>query len=139
MTIQAATPYLILNGKAEQAVELYKQALGATVETLQRFGDVNGSCPEAMRTRVMHAALRVGKASLMLSDGDAGGPPAAGGAVSVALALDDVDEGRRAFEALAASGKVIQPLIDAPWGAMFGVVHDAFGVSWMFNVAKKPG
>ena len=138
MTIQAATPYLILGGKADQAVELYRRALGANVEVLQRFGDVDKSCPEALRNQVMHAALRVGKALLMLSDGGPGATPARGGSVNVALDLDDPAETRRIFDALAASGKVFQPIMDAPWGALFGALEDQFGIQWMFNCTKKP-
>lgn len=142
MTIKTATPYLILSGKADAAIELYRRALGAEVELRQRFGDLDGSCPEALRDRVMHAALRIGKALVMLSDGPpetpAGAAPS-GGSVSVALDLDDPEETRRRFDALATNGKVIQPLFDAPWGALFGVVLDEFGVSWMFNCDKKPG
>ena len=37
MTIKSATPYLILNGKAEQAIAFYQSALGAKLEALQRF------------------------------------------------------------------------------------------------------
>lgn len=139
MTIQAATPYLILNGKAREAIELYRSALGANVEVLQRFGDMPGSCPEAMKEQVMHAALRVGKALIMLSDGGPdGGATTGGGSVCVALDLDDEAELRRIFAALSASGKVVQPVIDAPWGALFGALGDAFGIQWMFNCSKAP-
>jgi PhnB protein len=137
MTIQAATPYLILHGKADQAIEFYRSALGANTEVLMRFGDMDGSCPAAMRQRVMHAALRVGQALVMLSDGPGEGEAPRGGAVSVALDLDDAAETHRIFAALAASGTVIERIIDAPWGALFGAVIDQFGVSWMFN-CKKP-
>ncbi len=136
MTIQAATPYFILNGRAEQAIALYQRALGAKLETLQRFGDVDQGCPAAMKSRVMHAALRVGDASLMMSDGPNDEAPAPGGSVSVALHFDDADQARRCFDALATNGKVIQPLIDAPWGDLFGVLCDEFGISWMFNSAR---
>jgi PhnB protein len=137
MTIQAATPYLILSGKAEQAIELYRTALGATTEVLTRFGEMNESCPVAQRDLVMHAALRVGKALLMLSDGPGEGEVPRGGAVSVALELNDAAETRRLFDALAASGTVVQPIIDAPWGGLFGAVLDRFGVSWMFNCSQR--
>ena len=136
MTIQAATPYFILNGKAERALPLYERALGATVETLQRFGDVDESCPEAMRDKVMHAELRVGSAILMMSDGPGEEPvgttPGAGN-VSVAVAFDDEQEMRRAFAHLADGGTVIEAIFPAPWGALFGVVQDEMGIHWMFN------
>jgi PhnB protein len=137
MTIRAATPYLILTGKAEQAIEFYQQALKASTETLLRFGDM-GDCPEAQRNHVMHAVLRVGNTQLMLSDGAPdGGASGPGGSVHVALDLDDVDELKRIFDALAVGGRVIQPIIDTPWGAFFGAVDDRFGIGWMFNCTKK--
>lgn len=138
MTIHAATPYLILNGRAGEAIAHYQQALGATVESRQRFGDVDQSCPEAMRDRIMHAELRVGAATLMLSDGPGEGAAPGAGAVSVALHLDDAAELARIFAALSDSGMVIQPVMDAPWGAKFGALHDRFGVSWMFNCTTSP-
>lgn len=136
MTIQAATPYFILNGNVERALSLYEHALGATVESLQRFGDVDESCPEAMRDKVMHAELRIGSAILMMSDGPgevpAGVTPGSGN-VSVAVAFDDEKEMRRAFDHLAADGSVIEAIFPAPWGALFGVVQDELGIHWMFN------
>jgi PhnB protein len=137
MSIQAATPYLILSGNSERAIRLYQRVLGAQTEMLQRFGEVDGSCPEARRELVMHAALRVGNALVMLSDGpeEAQGP-ASSGAVSVALDFDDEAELRRVFDGLVETGKPIMPVFDAPWGAIFAVVEDEFGISWMLNFSK---
>jgi PhnB protein len=137
MTVQAANPYLILNGKADEAIEFYRGALRATPEALIRFGDLDGSCPVALEHLVMHCALRVGSALIMLSDGPGEGPLPPSGIVSVALDLDDADELRRIFDALAASGTVVERIIDAPWGALFAALRDRYGVSWMFNCSKK--
>lgn len=137
MTVRHATPYLIVSGQAEKAVALYQRALGANVETLQRFGDVDQSCPEARKSLVMHAELRIGDALVMLSDGAGENPPSPGGPVSVALNVDDPDQMRRSFDGLAESGKVVVPIHDAPWGDLFGVVTDELGISWMFACAKK--
>ena len=137
MTIKAATPYFILNGRTEQAVAFYQRALGAKLEAMQRFGDGNPSCPTAQKDRVMHSALRVGDALVMMSDG---GPNESvltpNGNVNVALQFDDPDQARSCFDALATDGKVVQPLIDAPWGELFGVVSDQFGINWMFTSAR---
>lgn len=84
----------------------------------------------------MHAELRVGDALLMMSDGSNEEAPPRSGSVSVALRLDDPEQARRCFDALAANGKVIEPLFDAPWGDLFGVLCDEFGISWMFNSAR---
>jgi PhnB protein len=34
-------------------------------------------------------------------------------------------------------GRIELPLQDMFWGAKFGMLTDAFGVSWMFNCDKK--
>lgn len=136
MTIKAATPYLFFNGRAEQAIALYQRALGAKLESLQRFGDVQRSCSAAMKDRVMHAALHVGDALVLLSDGPTSDTPLQGGNMSVALSFDDPDQTRRCFDALATNGKVIEPLFDAPWGDLFGVVSDEYGINWMFNSSR---
>lgn len=143
MSIQTATPYLILGGKAREAIALYERAFGATTQNVQRFGDVDASCPAARRDFVMHAELRLDGATLMLSDGAAeaaatSAPAPAGDAkISVAIGADEEASARRAFDALAEHGTIIQPLFAAPWGGIFGVVHDQFGVSWMFNIVTK--
>jgi PhnB protein len=140
MTIQSATPYLILFGKARAAISLYERAFQAKLETLQRFGDVDQSCPAARRDFVMHAALRVGQAQIFLSDGageSKSGTGAAGGVVSVAIELDDPAQAHAAFDVLASSGTVVERLFDAPWGALFGAVRDEFGIDWMFNCPRK--
>ena len=136
MTIKAATPYFIFNGQAEQAIAFYREALRAEVETVMRFGDMDQSCPEAKKNMVMHAQLKVGQTILMLSDGMGEGPLVPGGVVSVALDLGDADEMRRVFDALAVGGSVFTPIMDAPWGALFGVVTDKYAVSWMLNHTK---
>jgi PhnB protein len=137
MTIKSATPYLILNGRAKQAIELYRQALGAEVATVQRFGDVDGSCPEARKDLVMHAELKLGETVLMLSDGPGEGPVPTSGAVQVALALDDAAQLRRVYDILAEGGKTIEKPMDAPWGDVFGALADRFGVGWMLTAPQK--
>lgn len=137
MPIRSATPYLILGGRARQAIEHYQRALGAQVESMQRFGDVDESCPEARRELVMHAALRAGEALIMLSDGPGEGPPTSPNGVSVALDFDDPDQMRACFDVLAEGGTTIEAPFQAPWGALFGVVADQFGIHWMLNCSQS--
>lgn len=137
MTIRAATPYLILNGRAQEALSFYSSALGARVEALQRFGDADANCPTAQRDWIQHAALRVGQALLMLSDGAAQENAVIGYCpVSVALDFEQPGELTRSFDQLAQQGRVLMPVFDAPWGSLFGVVADRFGVNWMLNCSR---
>jgi PhnB protein len=139
MAIKQVNPYLNFDGNAAQAVKLYENALGATVEHLSRFGDMPDSkAPPETKDRVMHATLRLGGGGVvMLSDIQPGMPYTPGSNLYVCLDFDDAADATQKFEALAAGGKVLMPLADTFWGAKFGMLLDAYGVRWMFNCENK--
>jgi PhnB protein len=138
MAIQTLNPYLNFDGSADQAIKLYESALGAKVETIQRFGDVKEMpvAPEH-KQRVMHAQLVIGGGVVMISDSPPGMPVARDSNVQVALHFDDPQEMAGKFDALAKGGQVAMPLQDTFWGARFGMLTDAFGIRWMFNCDLK--
>jgi PhnB protein len=139
MAIKSLNPYLNFAGAAAQAIKLYEIALGAKVEQLSRYGDTPGmDIPPEHKQRVMHALLRLGEGTLMISDAPPGMPVPNQSNAHVALHFDDVQELTRKFEALAADGQVTMPLQDTFWGAKFGMLTDAYGIRWMFNCETKP-
>ena len=71
MTIE---PYLFFNGRCEEAIEFYKNALGAEVLMLMRYKESPeppppGMVPAGWDNKIMHTTLRVGNANVMASDG----------------------------------------------------------------------
>jgi PhnB protein len=131
-------PYLFFEGRCEEAVEFYKSALDAKVEMLMRYKD----SPEAPQPghkmpgdKVMHAALRVGDAQLLASDGNCTGKPGFQG-FSISLTAKDDAQAKRFFAALAQGGKVTQPLIETFFASSFGMVGDRFGVQWIVMASK---
>jgi PhnB protein len=137
MAIKQLNPYLNFDGTAGEAIQLYEQALGAKTENLQHFGDVPGMpVPPEHKKRVIHALLRLGQGTIMISDTQPGTPFTAEGNVHVCLDFDDATDMTAKFEALAQGGKVTMPLQDTFWGAKFGMLTDAYGVRWMFNWTK---
>ena len=139
-----ATPYLFFNGRCEEALEFYKNTLGAQIEMMMRFQDSpdQAQCPEGSLPpgdKVMHACVRVGNGILMASDGmtNTGKPSFAGFSLSYD-AKDEADAKRR-FDALAKGGQVEMPLGETFFAKSFGAVKDKFGVSWMVIAgAKQP-
>ena len=128
-------PYLFFDGRCEEAVEFYRQALGAEVLMLMRFKDSpesreHGMAPPGSGNKVMHASFRIGGTSLLASDGPCLGQPEFQG-FSLCLTPADEAEARRMFTALSDGGKVSQPLIRTFFASSFGMVTDRFGVSWM--------
>jgi PhnB protein len=139
-------PYLVFEGRCEEAIEFYKKALGAKVEMLMRFKDAPekppaGECAPNADDKVMHASLKIGEATVMASDGRMQGnsqPKFEGFALS--LDLKTKEEAERTFRALSDGGKVQMPLGKTFFANAFGMVADRFGVSWMVIVPapQKP-
>jgi PhnB protein len=132
-------PYLFFDGRCEEALEFYRQALGAEVTVLMRFKDSPEPCDPAMvppgsEHKVMHASFRVGDATLMASDGNCKGQPKFDG-VSLSLTVPSVEDAHRFFAALGEGGQVQMPLMKMFFSPQFGMVADRFGVSWMIYVA----
>ena len=131
-------PYLDFDGRCEEAVDYYKNALGAEVEMMLRFKD-NPEPPRAEcdvpvdPNKVMHASLRIGDAVIMASDCRCTGRPEFKG-ISLTLTAADEAEADRRFRALADGGQVQMPLGRTFFSPCFGMVADRFGVSWMIIV-----
>jgi len=133
-------PYLFFDGRCEEAVEFYREALGAEIEMLMRFKDSPDPVPEGMippgsENKVMHASLRVGGALVMASDGNCGGQPQFQG-FSLSLSVPDAAAAERMFTALARDGQIQMPLGKTFWSPCFGMIRDRFGVAWMVTVAQ---
>jgi PhnB protein len=138
MSIKKINPYIHFNGTAEKAISLYERALDAKTESISRYGDVPGmQVPPEQKSLIMHAVLRIGEGAVMVSDTTPDRPIAAEGNVQIALDFTEPAGMAKAFEALAAGGKVTLPFQETFWGAKFGMLTDVYGVRWMFNCELK--
>jgi PhnB protein len=130
-------PYLFFDGRCEEALEFYRDAVGAKVEALMRFKDSPepppADCAPVGADKVMHASLRIGDTQVMVSDGDARGRPEFKG-FSLSLTVADADEAQRRFAALGEGGQVVVPLGKTFFSPSFGMLVDRFGVHWMVFV-----
>lgn len=129
-------PYVFFDGRCEEAVAFYQQAIGAKVVMLMHYRDApgdstagcDGTPPPA--DKVMHGCLQVGASQILVSDGFAKGNPKFEG-FALSLAAADDAEARRLFDALAQGGQVQQPLGPSFFASSFGMLTDRFGVAWM--------
>jgi len=133
----AVNPYLNFNDTCEAAFNHYKSVFGGEFLTISRFSDspaeYQGSPEEA--NKIMHVALPIGAGTILMgSDCPASwGRVSQGNSISIAYNPDSEAAAQKAFDGLAAGGKVTMPLEKTFWGAYFGMVIDQFGVNWMIN------
>ena len=133
-------PYLFFDGRCEEAVTFYRDALGAKVEMVMHYKDCPdtpppGMVPPGSENKVMHASFRIGETTVMASDGHCQGHPSFQG-FSLSITVPSEAEADRAFGALAEGGKVSMPLGKTFFSPRFGMVTDRFGVGWMVIVAQ---
>jgi PhnB protein len=127
--------YLFFEGRCEEALEFYQASLGAELGMLMRFRE-NPDDPEqtmfppGAEDKVMHASMRIGETTVLLSDGRCNGSPDFTG-MSLTLVVPSEVEAERVYKALAESGQIRMPLRKTFFSPAFGMVADKFGVGWM--------
>lgn len=133
--------YIFFEGRAEEALEFYKRALGAEVVALMRYSDApdeeaRRAAPAGAEDKVMHMAFRVGETLVLGSDGFAKGQPEFKG-FGLALSTPEAAEADRIFAALSDGGSVSMPMAETFFSPRFGMVCDKFGVLWMVMVDAR--
>lgn len=129
----AVQPYINFKGNCREAIEFYKQALGAEVLFTQTVGESPMSDMGPAES-IMHCSMKVGDSVLMMSDDmrpDA--PPYGNGNISLTVGLNDPAKAGEIFARLSEGGQVMMPLTKTYWAEAFGMLTDRFGVRWMVN------
>jgi len=117
------TAYIVVSD-AKAAIELYKQAFGATERSVMFVPGTE---------KVMNAQLNLGDSLLMLNDefpehGVVAPAPGVVLPVTFHLQVEDVDT--KFAQAVAAGLEVVMPLEDQFWGDRYGQLKDRFGYRW---------
>jgi PhnB protein len=138
-TPKSIQPYLIFNGRCEEAIEFYRKALGAEIVMSVRFKDApDPSLIEpGAEDKIMHATLKIGGTIILASDGRCEKNSGFSG-FSLSLAVETTEDADRFFAALADGGQVQMPLAKTFFSPRFGMVADRFGVSWMIIIPQDP-
>ena len=138
--------YLYFDGRCEEALAFYRQALGAETIALMRFSESPEpaeQCGEGMalppgsEDKIMHCSFRIGATEIMASDGFCGGQAVFQG-FALALILPDKAAVNQAFDRLADGGETTMPPEETFFSPAFGMVKDRFGVQWSLVAATDP-
>src|ERR1700761_2025743 len=99
-------PYLFFDGKCEEALDFYKQTLGAEPTMLMRFKNApdQSMISPGAEEKVMHAQVQIGDTTVLMSDGRCLGKPNFQGFALTINATSEA-EGDKLFGALSAGGQ----------------------------------
>jgi PhnB protein len=130
-------PYLSFRDNAKQAMEFYRSVFGGELAS-STFAEFHASDDPAEQNKIMHSMLTTaGGLVLMASDTPNRTDYTSGNNFSISLSGEQADEAelRGYWDKLSAGGTVTMPLGPAPWGDVFGMCTDKFGVNWLVNIA----
>lgn len=132
--LKAMEVYLVTDGNGLEAIEFYKEALGATVEQVNLYKVFLPDCPKELENFVMNAQFRLNGQRFMLSDNNPEMPYTAGDNITVALITDDAETAQDLFTKLSKDAKAIAMELQAvPWSPAYGNLTDKFGINWQIN------
>jgi PhnB protein len=130
-------PYLSFRDNARAAMEFYKTAFGGKL-TVSTFKEYKASQDPSEDNLVMHSQLEGDNGIVfMAADTPKRMEFKPGTNMSMSLSGDNEAELTGWFNKLSAGGKIGEPLKKAPWGDIFGMFTDKFGITWLVNIAAK--
>jgi predicted 3-demethylubiquinone-9 3-methyltransferase (glyoxalase superfamily) len=133
MSQQTITPFLMFEGRAEEAINYYVSAFEKSeIISIQRYGP-NEAGAEGT---VSLATFSLNGQRLMAIDSFVQHAFTFTPAMSFYVTCETEAEIDRLFERLSQAGAVLMPLAAYPFSPKFGWVQDQFGVSWQLSVAQ---
>lgn len=117
--------HIYFNGQCKQAIELYKRAFDATVETLMEDED---------QPLVVHAEITIHNQLLMLNDfGNNDGFSKSGG-YQLSVQFEDEAALQKAYATLQTGSITIEPILATEYSPCTVRFIDRFDVRWAFWV-----
>lgn len=131
-------PYLGFRDNAKEAMTYYQSVFGGEL-TMSTFGEFQASEDPSEQDKIMHAMLTTDSGMVLMgADTPNSMSYNPGDNYSVSLSGEDEGELRGYWERLSGDGTVTVPFEPAPWGDVFGMCTDKFGVPWLVNAAGAP-
>lgn len=127
-------PYLSFRDNAREAMQYYQSVFGGEL-SVNTFEEYHASEDPSENNKVMHSQLESPKGLvLMAADTPNSMDYEQGFSISVSLSGDDEQELRGYWEKLCDGGSIAMPLDTPPWGGLFGMCTDRFGITWMVSI-----
>jgi predicted 3-demethylubiquinone-9 3-methyltransferase (glyoxalase superfamily) len=126
------TPFLMFEGKAEEAMTLYVATIpGSRILDVRRYGP-EGPGPEGS---VITASFSLGGLTVMCSDSYVKHAFTFTPSVSLFVTCETEEELDRIIATLGEGGEMLMPPDNYGFSRKFAWLNDRFGVSWQINLA----
>ncbi|WP_285313861.1 VOC family protein [Pseudarthrobacter sp. fls2-241-R2A-168] len=131
-------PYLSFRDNAREAMNFYQSVFGGEL-TLSTFGEFQASEDPAEAEKIMHGMLTTTQGLVLMgADTPNSMEFSSGSSISISLSGEDEGELRGYYDKLSGGGGTVTvPMEQAPWGDIFGMCTDKYGVSWLVNVNNQ--
>ena len=131
------TPCIHFQGNCDEAINFYKEALGAQVKGIHYAKDAppDSGMDELPPNFVMHSEIIICGMNFSLTDGSE--VPITSENISFLITYETAEEVTAAFEKLVSGGKVVEPLATVFFSELYGYVIDRFGVNWQVMVRHQ--
>ncbi|KIC65441.1 VOC family protein [Pseudarthrobacter phenanthrenivorans] len=128
-------PYISFRDNAREAMTFYQSVFGGEL-TLSTFADFQASDDPAEAGKIMHGMLTTTQGLVLMgADTPNSMEYHPGSSISISLSGDDEAELRGYYGKLSTDGgNVTVPMEKSPWGDVFGMCTDRYGVAWLVNV-----
>ena len=133
-------PYISFRDNAREAMNFYQSVFGGQL-TLSTFGEFQASEDPAEADKIMHGMLTSDRGFVLMgADTPNSMDYSPGNNISVSLSGEDEGELRGYYDKLSGDGGTVTvPMEQAPWGDIFGMCTDQFGIAWLVNVNAQGG
>lgn len=129
-------PYLHFTNQTREAMGFYQTVFGGELQ-LMAFKDIGMPVEPDEADNIMHASLTAPTITFFASDTPKHMEINPGGTIGMSLSGTEEDELRGYWQKLSEGASVMQPLEKAPWGDIFGMLADKFGIEWMVNITGE--
>ncbi len=126
----AIAPFLMFEGKAEEAVRFYVSIFEGSVESIeyQDTGEPGGESSVKQIRFTLHGQ------NFLCIDSPMPHSFTFTPSISFFITCDSEAEVDRLFAALSDGGEILMPLDAYPFSRRYGWVNDRFGISWQLSV-----
>jgi PhnB protein len=134
------TPFILMNGRANEAIQFYQEVLNAQVLFKQTIGE--GPKEDASKFKeneldyIAHSVLKIGDSTLMIADIIPALPFNKGNHISICITCNEVSKTKELYEKLKENGEVNLELDKLHFSPAYGIVTDQFGVTFQIFTAR---